>query len=78
MDVIFDCPIKTLRAHSDACSDVITSVPYKDAESHPRPRVTKLGPDDRVDWVIVSKPVLTTAVDDTTFSAFQNIPGKQH
>ena len=48
------------------------------AESHPRPRVTKLGPDDSLDWIIVSKPILTTAVNDTAFNTFQNIPGKQH
>lgn len=40
--------------------------------------MTKLGPDYSFDWIIVSKPVLTAAVNDTTFSAFQNIPGKQH
>ena len=45
--------------------------------SHPRPCVTKLSPDDRVDWVFVSKPVLTTAVDDTAFNTLQNIPGKK-
>ena len=45
--------------------------------SHPRPRVTKLGPDDCVDWVFVSKPVLTTAIDDTAFNTLQNIPGKK-
>ena len=46
-------------------------------ESHPRPGVTKLGPDDSVDWIIVSKPILTAAVNDTAFHAFQNIPEKQ-
>ena len=46
-------------------------------ESHPRPRVTKLSPDDSVDWIIVSKPILTAAVNDAAFHAFQNIPGKQ-
>ncbi len=44
--------------------------------SYPRPRVTKLGPHDRVDWVIVPKPVLTTSINDTTFRTFQNIPEK--
>jgi len=39
--------------------------------------VTKLGPDDSVDWVIISKPILTAAVNHTAFDAFQNIPGKQ-
>lgn len=43
--------------------------------SHPRPRVTKLGPDDCVDWVFVAKPVLTTAVDDTALNTLKNIPG---
>ncbi len=42
--------------------------------SYPRPRVTKLGPDDCIDWVIVPKPVLPTSINDTTFSTFQNIP----
>lgn len=51
---------------------------YSEIESHPRPRVTKLGPDDSLDWIIVSKPILTTAVNDTAFNTFQNIPGKQH
>ena len=46
-------------------------------ESHPRPGVTKLGHDDSVHWIIVSKPILTAAVNDTAFHAFQNIPGKQ-
>jgi len=36
--------------------------------------VTKLGPDDSVDWVIISKPILTAAVNHTAFDAFQNIP----
>ena len=44
---------------------------------YPRPRVTKLGPDDRVDWVIIAKPVLTAAIYDTTFHTFQNIPAEQ-
>ena len=39
--------------------------------------MTKLGPDDSVDWITVSKPILTAAVNDAAFNAFQNIPGKQ-
>ena len=39
--------------------------------------MTKLSPDDSVDWIIVSKPILTAAVNDAAFHTFQNIPGKQ-
>lgn len=36
--------------------------------------MTKLGPNDCVDWVFVSKPVLTTAIDDTALNTLQHIP----
>ena len=39
--------------------------------------MTKLGPNDCVDWVFVAKPVLTTAVDDTALNTLKNIPGKK-
>ena len=73
MGIMISRQIKSIERIAAILGDVVFLVitgPY------PRPRVTKLGPDDRVDWVIVSKPVLTAAINDTTFSTFQHIPKK--
>ena len=47
-------------------------------QTHPRPCMTKLGPDDCFDWVLVSIPELTAAINDTTLDTFEDIPDKHH
>ena len=40
---------------------------------HPRPCMAKLSPDHSLNWVFISKPVLTATIDYTTSWALQNI-----
>ena len=45
--------------------------------AHPRPHVAELGPDNRVNRVFVTKPVLSAAIYDTTFNTLEDVPTKQ-
>ena len=45
--------------------------------AHPRPHVAELGPNNRVNWVFITKPVLSAAIYDTTFNTLEDVPTKQ-
>ena len=45
--------------------------------AHPRPHVAELGPNNRVNGVFITKPVLSAPIYDTTFNTLEDVPTKQ-